>query len=67
MGLLNKDPKERLGANGVEEIKNHKYFEDIDWEKLAKREVKPPYNPRLRGEKDVKHIDSKYLDQNIVS
>ncbi len=34
---------------------------------MEKRELKPPYNPRIRSEKDVKHIDPKYLDQNIVS
>ncbi|CAI2368652.1 unnamed protein product [Moneuplotes crassus] len=67
LGLLERDPTMRLGANGVEDIKNHEYFETIDWDALERREVKPPYNPRLKSEKDVKHIDSKYLDENIVS
>jgi len=67
LGLLERDPTTRLGANGVEDIKNHEYFETIDWDALERREVKPPYNPRLKSEKDVKHIDSKYLDENIVS
>lgn len=57
----------RLGANGVEDIKDHEYFETIDWDALERREVKPPYNPRLKSEKDVKHIDSKYLDENVIS
>jgi serine/threonine protein kinase len=65
--LLEKDPEKRLGANGVEEIMDHEYFESIDWEQLKLKNVKPPYNPKLKGETDVRHIDSKYLDQDIVS
>ena len=34
--LLVKDPNKRIGcmAGGVDEIKNHPFFNDIDWEKL---------------------------------
>ena len=46
---------------------NHEYFKDIDWDALKKREVKPPYNPKIKSSSDVKHIDQKYLDQDIVS
>ena len=31
MGLVKKNPKERLGANGVNEIKNHEFFKNFDW------------------------------------
>jgi len=65
--LLDKDPGTRLGANGVEEIMNHDYFKGINWEALKKRELVPPYNPKLKSETDVKHIDQKFLDQDVVS
>lgn len=29
--LLNKDPSQRLGLNGIHEVKTHKWFNDIDW------------------------------------
>jgi serine/threonine protein kinase len=45
LSLLELDPEKRLGSNGVEEIKSHKYFEGIDWEKLAKKEITPPFVP----------------------
>lgn len=65
--MLEPDPELRLGANGVEEIMDHEFFADIDWEALSERKLKPPYNPKVRSEKDVKHIDPKYLDSEIMS
>jgi hypothetical protein len=45
--LLQKDPKNRLGSHGVHQIKQHRFFEHMDWEALLKRSVKPPYIPRM--------------------
>lgn len=39
--LLKYDSKERLGKRGVDEIKDHEYFADIDWDKVLKKEYKP--------------------------
>ena len=64
---MEKDPEYRLGANGVKDIMDHDYFKGIDWEAMKRREVSPPYNPKIRSDKDVKHIDSRYLEENIVS
>jgi len=33
--LLNKDPSERLGSNGVEEIMQHPFFSAVDWDHLT--------------------------------
>jgi len=46
--LLERDPDKRLGANGAEEIKNHKFFKQINWQKLYERQVKPPFIPAER-------------------
>mmetsp|Transcript_17428 Transcript_17428/g.2414 ORF Transcript_17428/g.2414 Transcript_17428/m.2414 type:complete len:100 (+) Transcript_17428:453-752(+) len=44
-----KDPRKRLGTkHGLDEIKNHPWFAEIDWEKLAKKEVPPPFKPNLK-------------------
>lgn len=47
--LTTKDPKSRLGAQyGFLEIKQHKFFEHINWKKLEARKVRPPYIPNVR-------------------
>ena len=43
--LLEKDPKKRIGTNGIEELKNHAYFADIDWDDVLQKKLKPPYIP----------------------
>jgi serine/threonine protein kinase len=41
--LLNRNPKKRLGSiNGADEIKKHPFFKAIDWNKLYKRQYRPP-------------------------
>lgn len=32
--LLTVDPEKRLGAGGIEEVKSHPYFKDVDWNGL---------------------------------
>lgn len=36
-GLLEKNPRKRLGFKGVDEIKNNAFFANIDWDKLYKK------------------------------
>lgn len=43
--LFKRNPANRLGSEGVEEIKGHLFFANIDWNKLYKKEVQPPFKP----------------------
>lgn len=43
--LFKRNPANRLGSEGVEEVKRHAFFASIDWNKLYKREVQPPFRP----------------------
>lgn len=43
--LLNPDYKNRLGANGSEEIKNHEFFKCINFSKV--RSIKAPIVPKM--------------------
>ena len=43
--LLNRNPQERLGANGAAEVKAHPFLESVNWTAMLAREVDPPFNP----------------------
>ena len=38
--LLSVDPTKRLGVSNVEDLKGHKFFSSIDWDKLFNKEVR---------------------------
>jgi serine/threonine protein kinase len=67
-GLLNRNPKHRLGAtDDAEELKRHAFFNDIDWDLLSKKLITPPFKPKLKSETDVSYFDPEFttaLDQN---
>lgn len=47
--LLKKDYRRRLGnKNGMEDVKAHPFFSDIDWDKLLAKQIEPPYRPSMR-------------------
>lgn len=45
--LLNRNPDERLGAKGAEDIKAHPFFDRIDWRKLLSRKYEPTFKPNV--------------------
>ncbi|KAG8931276.1 hypothetical protein FRC01_001567 [Tulasnella sp. 417] len=53
--LLTRDPSQRLGANGAEEIKKHPFFAKyIDFERLLAKKILPPFKPRV-ARSDVRY------------
>ena len=50
------EPKKRLGKNGVLEIKNHPFFNGIDWNNI--RKTKAPFIPNIKNEYDTKYFDT---------
>jgi serine/threonine protein kinase len=62
-GLLNRNPKHRLGATrDAEELKAHPFFADVDWDALHKKNVVPPFKPKLKGELDVSNFDPEFTN-----
>ena len=37
------------------------WFADIDWEKMLKLELKPPFVPAVKGDDDVSAVDDVFL------
>lgn len=54
--LLDKNPRKRLGNRGKKEVMNHPWFNDIDWKKLYRKEIKPLYFPECKEKKLKSHI-----------
>jgi serum/glucocorticoid-regulated kinase 2 len=54
--LLERDPAKRLGYNGAEEIRNHPFFEDINWQKLLAKEYQMPFKPQIVSYSELLHI-----------
>jgi serine/threonine protein kinase len=59
--LLNRNPQERLGANGATEVKAHPFFESINWSALSQREMEPPFNPlQDQDAEDSKNFEKEF-------
>jgi serine/threonine protein kinase len=43
--IFEPDPRKRIGYKGLNEIKQHPFFDGIDWRALARRDVLPPWVP----------------------
>ena len=65
--LLVIDPESRLGygKDGTTKIKNHKFFNGVDWDKALKKEYKPPFIPELLDELDLKYFDKTFTEEKL--
>lgn len=62
-GLLNRNPKHRLGAiDDAEEIKAHPFFSDIDWVALSKKNIVPPFKPKVKSVLDTSNFDPEFTN-----
>ncbi|XP_063063451.1 ribosomal protein S6 kinase alpha-3 isoform X4 [Engraulis encrasicolus] len=60
--LFKRNPSNRLGAgpDGVEEIKRHSFYSTIDWNKLFRREIHPPFKPASGRPDDTFYFDPEF-------
>ena len=42
--LIISEPKQRIGFNDINELKNHSWFEDFDWNIFEKKLIESPFN-----------------------
>ena len=56
--LLQRKPKKRLGYNGVNEIKEHPWMKDIDFDLLFNKKIEAPFIPPI----DKENFDKKYCE-----
>lgn len=66
--LLKKTPSVRLGSSqrgGVNAIKSHAFFRNLDWDDLYHKRIIPPIVPILAATNDLSNFDSKFTSLPI--
>ncbi len=55
----------RIGSRdiGALEIKQHPWFRDIDFDLLVKKQITPPYIPKVEDQGDVGNVDPEFLNE----
>uniref|UniRef100_A0A8V5H5E3 protein kinase C n=1 Tax=Melopsittacus undulatus TaxID=13146 RepID=A0A8V5H5E3_MELUD len=59
--LFERDPTRRLGVTG--NIRDHPFFKTINWAALEKREVDPPFRPKVKSASDYTNFDREFLSE----
>lgn len=57
--LLIQDRSKRLGSmkNGADDVKNHKWFRNTEWEEIYNRRLTAPIVPKILHDGDVRNFD----------
>lgn len=48
--MIQRKPNNRLGWNGIDEIKHHPWLKGFAWNKLLQRQLAAPFVPKKIGE-----------------
>ncbi|KAG2158890.1 kinase-like domain-containing protein [Suillus bovinus] len=65
-GLLNRNPKHRLGAHrDAAELKEHSFFSCIDWKALLFKQVTPPFKPVVESDESTANFDPEFTTANV--
>jgi len=63
--LLNRDPSKRLGStNDVEDLKQHPFFDDIDFDRLYNKQVVPDYQPEVKKDQTAL-FDTEFTSEKV--
>uniref|UniRef100_A0A671MHY0 Protein kinase C n=1 Tax=Sinocyclocheilus anshuiensis TaxID=1608454 RepID=A0A671MHY0_9TELE len=59
--LFERDPSCRLGIVG--NIRGHLFFKTVNWSALERREVEPPFKPKVKAPNDCSNFDREFLSE----
>lgn len=60
--LLEKDPSKRLGVNGAQAIKDHPWFENVNWDYIYHKKYESFYIPKIKGDLGLKNFDQEFRE-----
>lgn len=65
-GLLNRNPRHRLGAiDDGRELRKHPFLQDIDWDLLIEKKIQPPFKPTIQDDLDTSNFDPHFTTHEI--
>ncbi|XP_053330856.1 protein kinase C eta type [Spea bombifrons] len=67
--FMKKNPNKRLGSmaqGGEREIQMHPFFKQINWDQLNRKEIEPPFRPRIKTKEDVSNFDPEFIKEDAV-
>lgn len=66
-GFLTKNPSRRLGSGetGEQDIRDHVFFKYIDWIKLFRMEIQPPFKPKVKSKRSHDNFDTEFTDEAL--
>ncbi|XP_055002657.1 protein kinase C theta type [Sorex araneus] len=59
--LFVREPERRLGVRG--DIRQHPLFREINWEELERKEISPPFRPKVKSPSDCSNFDKEFLSE----
>ena len=60
--LLVKDPQHRLGCKGVQQIKDHVWFQNVNWAYIQSKRYESLYVPKIRGDLGLSNFDEEFRE-----
>lgn len=54
------------GPTGAEEIKSHPFFNNIDWSRLASKEIEAPFKPSINHETDTSNFSEEFTQMDVT-
>merc|ERR1719223_2378620 len=62
--LCKKEPSERLPMRkgGSDNIKNHRWYQDFNWQTMLGLTMDPPYKPAVKSKKDIANFSARKED-----
>lgn len=66
--LFERQPNDRLGMPTCPAgpIRAVPYFRNIEWEKLEKKQVDPPFKPKIKSDSDISNFDTDFTMEKVT-